>query len=182
MMQFLQENWFYISVSIAVISLIIVIMVRLIGIGVWVGTTNTQIESLQNGLKTVQEGLKTVQEGLKTVQEDIKKLFERLPPPKTADSSSPLNLTDFGQKISDHVDAKEWASNNVRNLMNQARDKEEFEIFAICSEYVEKTFNEDTEFNRKVQSVAYNYGTDIEQVLMVYRIELRDQVLANLDN
>ncbi|MCY4148190.1 MAG: hypothetical protein OXF73_02335 [Gammaproteobacteria bacterium] len=63
------------------------------GIGIWVGTANTKIEALQNRLKTVQE--------------DIKKLLERLPLPKTADSSSPLNLKDFGQKNPDHVDARE---------------------------------------------------------------------------
>ena len=168
MSEFLQENWLYISSAIAVVGLLIGIMVKIYKIDTWVGAINTEINTLKKGLKTVQE--------------DIKKLFERLPPQKTADASSPLNLTDFGRKISDHVDAKEWANNNAEKLMEQARGKEEFEIFSICSEHVEKTFDEENEFNRTVQSTAYNYGTDTEQVLMVYRIELRDRILANIDN
>ncbi len=181
-MEFLQGNWLYISVSIAIIGLLIAIIASLVKIGIWVGSTDAKIESLQEGLRTVQEGLRTVQEGLRTVQEDVKKLFERLPPPKAADALSPLHLTEFGLSISESVDAKNWAKSNAHNLMDRAKDKEEFEIFNACSDYVNEKFEHDERFSRTVQSAAYDYGTESEQVLVVYRIELRDSVLAKLYN
>ncbi len=163
-MEFLQENW----LSIAIIGLLIAIIARLVKIGIWVGSTDTKIESLQ--------------EGLRTVQNDVKTLFERLPPPKAANALSPLHLTEFGLNISESVDAKNWAKSNAHNLMDEAKDKEEFEIFNICSDYVNEKFENDEGFSRTVQSAAYDYGTESEQVLMTYRIELRDSVLAKLDN
>ncbi len=176
-MEFFQENWFFISVSAAIIGLLVGIVVRLVKVGIWIGSANTNIEALR-------EGLESVQKELESVPEDIKQVFVRLPPPKTADASSPLQLTDYGKEISAHVGAKGWAESNVENLIGQTRDKQEFEIFDICSKHVAMLFSEDQEFNRKVKAAAYEYGygSDTEQVLMAYRVELRDHILANPDN
>ena len=178
--------------SIETLFYIIGLVVWLGATFIWVGKTNTNIKHLQDGLKevkddlksglaSVQEDIRTVQEDIRTVQEDIKKLFERLPLQKTADASSPLKLTDFGQKISDHVNAKKWAVENVENLINEAKDKEEFEIFNMCFDHVKHCFDENEEFNRKIQSIAYEYGTEIEEILKVYQVELRDQILVILN-
>jgi len=60
--------------------------------------------------------------------------------------------------------------------------QEEFEIFNLCSDHVKRCFDDNGEFNRKIQSIAYNYGIEIEQVPMVYRIELRDYILLSLEH
>jgi len=55
--------------------------------------------------------------------------------------------------------------------------KEEFEIFDLCTSYVNKCYENDVDLFRKVRSSAYEHGIDEEQVLMVYRLELRDYIL-----
>jgi len=65
-MNFLQENWFYIGVIIALVMF-------LIKIGKWVGSTEKSIDSLQKGVEEVKKDLKS---GLSSVQEDIKKYLK----------------------------------------------------------------------------------------------------------
>jgi len=173
-MEFIQENWHYIIAGVAAFIALIVWIAK---IGIWVGSTNKSIKFLEKGLNEVREDVHKV-------QEDIRKIFSRLPQPKTSEPTSPLHLTDVGQEISKHVNAKKWAKENAGKLLDQAKDKEEFEVFAICSKYVEKVLHSDEEFKRNIQAVAYDYGyvSDWEQILMVYRIELRDQILTAFDN
>ncbi len=166
-MIFVKENWFYI---VALVSFAII----LIKGGIWIGSTNQRIGSLQNGVEDLKKGLAEV-------RNDIKKILFNISGKNTTESSSPLHLNDLGKEISDHVDAVGWAMENSGGLLNQARGKEEFEVFDICTHYVDSCFKENKEFIRIVKSVAYEHGIIDEQVLMVYRIQLRDQILALLE-
>lgn len=67
------------------------------------------------------------------------------------------------------------------SLIDEAVGKEEFEVFDLCRKLVEKCAAEDSGFGRNVQATAYQHGTDEEQVLKVYQVELRDRVLFLLD-
>ncbi len=167
-MLFLKENWFLISVF---LTLVLV----LIKGGAWIGSTNTSIDFLKKGLADVKKSLEVV-------QDDIKKILGRLPEQKTTQSSSPIKLTDLGKDVSKHVDADIWVANNFSEVFDKAKGKEEFEIFEICKEHVNRSFAEREEFARIVKSAAYNFGIEEEQVLAVYQIELRDYVIGRLNN
>ncbi len=75
-----------------------------------------------------------------------------------------------------------WTENQVNNLLDEVEGKEEFEIFEACVEYIENIVTVDKELERKINATAYDKGTEKEQILMIYRIELRDQILAKLNS
>jgi len=134
---------------------------------VWI----TKVNSDRNNFK----------EFMKTVQEDIKKIFERLPPPKAADSIGPLRLTEFGKEISALINVQEWAEKLANKLIEKHRDKEDFAIHHISEGIVDEKIENDEETSRMVKRASYEKGTTIENVRIVLVIELRDALLKLAD-
>ena len=97
------------------------------------------------------------------------------------EAQSPLKLSKFGRKISESLSVDNWAADRAVCLANKASEKQEFEIFEMCAEYVGDQFDSDLDFNRNFRKGAYEVGTDVEQVKKVYAVELRDALLAVLD-
>lgn len=127
----------------------------------WSASTDSRLDTL--------EGL------VKEIREDIKKIFNALPA-QTVKGRSPVQLTEFGEKISTAVSARGWAADHAPNLVAEASGKPEFELFEICVRYVAKQI-EDDDFSRMVRAAAYEHGTEPEQIRKVYEVELRDQLL-----
>jgi len=191
--QFIQENWVYIALIIAVIG-------GLIRIGIWVGSTNKGISNLEKSVGSLEKSVGSLEKSvgslkksvsnlngavqsirgdIRNIQEKIVEIFGRLPPLNTTEADSPIRLTEKGREISEHLGAKDWAKESVDQLLSQTKDKEEFEIFDICSNHVDETFKGDDNFNRKVRSASYDYGyaSDNEQILIIFKVELRDEIL-----
>ena len=133
----------------------------LVAIGKWVGG--------------MEEFRKTVGNSIDEIKADIKEIFKRLPPvPITGES--PVRLTDFGEKISDRLEAKDWAQQLAPSLSSQVQGKAEFEIYEFCGDYLQKNLSEAWE--RKIAAGAYEFATDKNAVLSVMKVELRDALLS----
>lgn len=165
--------WIIPSLVVAAISLVLVAIGLTITLGVtifkggkWVGRVDSSIDGLT---KAVEE-----------IQKDIKQILWRLPsvPPAIVETGSPIRLTDFGKTVSADLKAAEWADRHAPKLVDEASDFEEFEVFDRCVEYVGEAFESDSDLRRTVRATAYEHGSDSEQVLKVYQVELRDRVLA----
>ncbi len=156
----------------------IVAGIALIGAGVkialWAGKVNSKLDSLGEGLAEVR---KSFGEGLAEVRKDIKKILERQAPPPVVRAGSPVRLTDFGEKISAAVSAKEWAADHASRLTAEASGKQEFEVFEMCVAYVAEQFDRDESLQRKSRAAAYDLGIETEQIRKVYEVELRDRIL-----
>ena len=147
------------------ITAAIVVAGTLLAIGKWVGSVNSDRKSFDTFMREVREKLD--------------KIMERLPRP-TSSAHSPVQLTDFGKLIRDNHGVAEWASKEALSLVDASKGKEEFEIYEACIDHVSAEFAKDAEFTRTVKSVAYKVGTPSSNVLPVYQIELRDQILKLL--
>ena len=106
-------------------------------IGRWVGAVNHDRKSFDAFMKEVRD--------------DIKEILTRLSPPPPVASLSPVQLTDFGKKISATVNASKWAEEQAPDLVEAASGKEEFEVFDICVDHVSKAFEDDPDFQKVVQ-------------------------------
>ena len=118
---------------------------------------------------------KTISESINEIKNDIKEIFKRLPSPSVA-GESPVQLTNFGKKISNLLEAKTWAKDLAPSLLSQVKGKAEFEIYEFCGRYVQDELAE--EWEKKILSSAYELATDREAVLAVLRVELRDALLS----
>ncbi|MCY4261655.1 MAG: hypothetical protein OXC91_15535 [Rhodobacteraceae bacterium] len=137
----------------------------------WRGRVDTKLEGIDALNKTVSE----IKRDFETALRDI---FLRLPPPQTAISQSPVQLTDFGRKISAELDMSSWLDTHQSNVVGITKGKEEFEIFEECVAYVRDLEESDDIFKRMISSAAYNFGTEPDQIRKIYQIELRDCILG----
>lgn len=139
-----------------------------VAIGKWVG-------GMEEFRKSVGSSIDEIKADIDRIKADIKEIFKRLPPvPITGES--PVRLTDFGEKISDRLEAKDWAQQLAPSLSSQIQGKAEFEIYEFCGNYLQENLSEAWE--RKIAAGAYEFATDKNAVLAVMKVELRDALLS----
>ena len=133
----------------------------------WFGATNTRLDKLD--------------ECIKVIGEDIKKILLRLPQ-MTFVGQSPVRLTEFGEKISAEIKAKEWVFKHALNLKTEIYGSREFEVFEKSLAYVVEQMDKDNEFSQAIRETAYQHGVDLEQIWKIYAIELRDYLLVTFQS
>ncbi len=114
-----------------------------------------------------------IQDFMKEIRGDIKKIFERLPPPLAA-GKSPLGLTDLGEEIANCLNAREWAKEVAPKLQEAVDGMKPFQIDEFSVTHVEKSLDE---WATKIAECAYKFGRKREELPVVLRIILRDELL-----
>lgn len=122
----------------------------------------------------VDADIKNIKEFMKEIREDVKEIFDRLPP-RAVTTESPLRLTDLGERIAVHLQARSWAGSLAPTLSDEVGGKQPFQIDEFANAYVHEMLDDD--WNVKVASCAYEFGIDKDGVLSVLRIVLRDALL-----
>lgn len=145
-------------------SAVIALGFALVGVGIWLGSMQTNISALK--------------EAVKEIKDDIKKIFDRLPS-KVADDQSPLQLNDLGKRISIELEASEWARTTALSLYEDQKGKQPYEIQEFCQDFVRKIALTE-QLQNKVYNSAYQHGISKGDVLEVMAIELRDELLRQL--
>ena len=115
---------------------------------------------------------------LEEIRQDSKNIRARLPPLPVVKRSSPLSLTDFGEKIEARLSAGKWASRLAPSLEDENSASEPFEIDDYCWNYVREQLSPDWE--TKVRACAYEFGVEDRDVRLVLRVALRDARLRVL--
>ncbi len=116
---------------------------------------------------------------IKEIRKDIKDILSRLPPAPTT-GSSPIQLTEIGERISNHISAKEWAATEADNLAPKTKDMNAFEIQTLSFDHA-KSFEPDASLLSKMQESAFESGINLEGVKEVLGVELRDCLLQMND-
>ena len=147
----------------------------LVAIGKWVGGMEEFRKTVGRSIDEIKADIDKIKADIDKINAVIKEIFKRLPPvPITGES--PVRLTDFGKKISDRLEAKEWAQQLAPSLSSQIQGKAEFEIYEFCGDYLQENLSEAWE--RKIAAGAYEFATDKNAVLSVLKVELRDALLS----
>jgi len=141
---------------------VLALAAALIGVGIWLGSMQTNISTLKGAIDEIRT--------------DIKKIFERLPA-STVAGDSPLQLTDLGKKVSEEIQASDWAKKVAPAVLVRVANKHPYEVQEFCLEYVNGEDVLSEEMQQKVKTSAYGNGIAKEQVLRVLAVELRDQLL-----
>lgn len=159
----------FVSHPVVVVGVGLAIVGAIWKFGVWFGAVNSDRDSLK-------EFMKEMRTELKGIHSELRRIFEKLPSP-TVGSNSPVALTEFGKKVSEAVDAPQWAEEHASVLALETEGSEEFEVYNLCVKHVDTEFSSSQEFQRSVRAHAYQLGTGEKNVLEVYYVVLRDVVL-----
>ncbi len=189
----LETGQFWIFLATFILSVVVIVW----RMGSWAGSVNSRLDSLNSRLDefnsrldafnsrldefnsrfdAFNSRLETLEKLAVEFREDIKGLFFAIAPPPVG-ANSPIQLTEYGEKISSTVNVPEWAGKAAANLSDGVAGKEEFEIYDLCVEHVAEQFQADEDFTRMVKSGAYELGVEPEIVLKVFNVVLRDAVL-----
>ena len=180
MMRFLSENWLDVSVLAIILGYIVW------HVAAWF-TRTEHTGSRIDGLEKSNEGLQRWQgevdadresfkEFMRGIRATINEILLRLPPKPIAMSESPLALTEHGKMLSREIDAAKWASEHCQEARKETAGKSPFDIQKFCEGYVnfEKL---SADYQEKVKQVAFDNGLELDQLMRVLSIELRDVLL-----
>ena len=124
----------------------------------------------------VDDTLASLTESVREIRADIKKIFSALPPPPVA-GSSPLRLTEFGEKIAASMNAKQWAAGLKPELLPEVAGREPCAVDEYCRDYVRSRLSE--EWRREIAKGAYELGIDTDGVEKVLTVVLREELLQS---
>lgn len=129
----------------------------------WVSRTNTRMDGFDTEFKKINELLNTI--------------LLRLTKP-IAQTESPVQLNDYGNTISEQVEAKSIIDKVLSDVPVKS-DMNEYQIQQTCFEYANRDLlkSVSAEEKNRVEKLAYDEGIELESVLRVLGIELRDAVL-----
>ncbi len=145
------------------LSPIVLLLIAIVGatwkLGAWKGGVDKALEGLHKAIKR------------------LDKKIDALPTPAFA-SGSPLRLTEFGEKLSREIQAKEWAAALAPALIEKCEGNVPYEVQEICIEYAKAELHLSTDEDARLKHCAFENGVTVEIVRQVLGIELRDEVLA----
>ena len=112
-----------------------------------------------------------------TLKDNVAKILGKLSAPSVADPGSPLKLTDYGQKLSHSLEAKNWAKRVADSLESEVQGKEAYEIHEFCYAFVQDKFRPDAEQEAQIRKAEYEHGASRVHIDEVLALELRDEML-----
>ena len=125
---------------------------------------------------TVDADLTGIKGFMVEIREDIKKIFQKMPS-SIATAQSPRKLTDYGEKLSSKLNAKEWSERIAPDVLPEVKGKQPFEIYNFCKNFVQTL---SVEGHQDVFKQAYENGITDEDMKTVLALVLHHKLLKLL--
>lgn len=117
-------------------------------------------------------------ERIDRVNERIDRHIENHPRQATT-GASPLRLTEFGEKLSEYMDAPNWAQEIAVRVPSSVKGDSNYRVQQYCFDYVrQRKYDPSPDFIRKMEDCAFNHATTVEEVERALAVVLRDEILS----
>ena len=141
----------------------------------WIGNVNSDREMFKKFMEEIRASIEGINNLLNKMNPELSRLIGKVD--SATKESSPVALTEKGERISEALEAKKWASEIADELYGQAIGKQEYEVYGLCEKYINGyQFTVDQE--RKIAEVSYQNAVSTVSVLDVLIVELRDALLS----
>ena len=110
------------------------------------------------------------------IRDDIKKILRRLPADPIG-AGSPLSLTEYGEGLSEKLNAEMWAKQEADSLRDADIGTEPFEIAEFSFEHVRTKYPTTRDMSVSLRTAIYEHGIDKDHVYSVLAIVLRDELI-----
>ena len=180
-------SWFESPTILVVIVSIIGIILSAIGsiiavvwiLGNWKGTVDQRLKTVDQALSGFGEWKGRVEERLKSLGELLDEVRRELLGKRLIKANSPVSLTEYGEKISTFLRAKEWATRTATVVLSEVVNNAPFEIEAFSRTHVSASL--DAEMTRQVSACAYEFGIEPDSVKSVLWVVLRDELIQRAE-
>ncbi len=146
------------------VTVLLVLGWFLFQIGAWVGKVNADQEDFESFMDEVRADLREIRSAV----------WALLGRPTPAKGDGRLRLADYGEDISEAVDATWWASEQVENLKPRVAEMRPYEIEEIAFSHARGT-----ELMPSMRDAMWEHSYSAEDVRVVLGIELRDELLKS---
>ena len=161
------EMWFMgaaVTVSVTVLLAFISFVYKH---GYWKGEVNSDRKSFKDFMKEIKRDIREIKDKLSGI------------PPATS-PGSPLELTDYGKKLSKFLDAEKWAEEIAETLLPNVAGKDGYEVQEYCNTYVFDEFEPTDLQAQKIRECMFQNGATRTHVNEVFSLVLRDKLLDEL--
>ena len=150
----------------------------------------SDIEGIRSNIKGIHSDIEAINSNITSMYTKMDILFQKIEklPSNAFQSDSPLSLSDYGQGLSDKINAHAIAAKYKERLISMAKEQNmrPYQIQQCCFEYASKEILKDLEKNDKeryylLTDAAFNEGVEIEKLLQITGLVLRDQVLETFN-
>lgn len=160
-----------------------VLIGSIFGAGRWVERINTSHTKLRNdidrNLAAFKEFAREIRDDVREVRNDIKSILLHLDPLPVA-SGSPLHLTDLGQSISDESGRSRMGRAHGSGVDGEGKGYDGLQGTGDVLR-VRSRMGPARDLDEKIDAAAYTRDMKRKGVLDVFAVELRNELLAQLD-
>ena len=134
----------------------------------WVGEVNADRKWIKSSVEAIKGEISRIQE---TLSEIVGYMLER-----ALTRSSPLQLTEFGEKISSDLNARSWSTrlSDSGQLNSEIQGMSHDEVEKFCLNSVLTRLNPSEQERRTLEGCARENGISVSGVRRVLAVELRD--------
>ncbi len=148
----------------------------------FVTKTNTRLDALEARFARLEKGLKTLSNTVQGLQSVLSTKFGA----SVAQSTSPINLTDYGKEISEKAKADGIATLYADKLKDRVVGMNRYEIQEHCFSYAKNDLLKDLKENapeeyKVITDYAYDAGLEAKKITYVIGIKLRDALLHSME-
>lgn len=165
--------------SVFVLMIILIIaFIAVFRIGKW----SEKFSHHEEKIKKTEEIAKNVSESIIELKTKVNLIYENTNPRRTVASNSPISLTDIGKEIARNIEANRILEENKSKLINEvefAHPQNAYDIqmssMQIAKEKMVALLKEDDLI--KIKEEAYKNGILIEDVMSIFGVLLRNEIL-----
>lgn len=163
--------------------------------GAWsnrIKNTDGTIKELKEDIKQTNTTVNEIKGSIQYIKENVDNINNRLinyENNKFAKSQSPISLTEDGKKIADELNADAIVDSYWENIEKYLIDKNinqksnPYDIQQECFNYVSTNFYKNLSENemKKIKSIAYNNGDNIDNYDIIFGVVIRDKYLKSIN-
>lgn len=153
-------------------AVLLALMTIIFSLGVWVANVNADRKDFKKLIKKLDEKIGMLGEKIGMILDYLLGLRDS----PVITHKSPLRLTELGEQISENIGAEEWAESEADTLLDEAKDKDRFEIQTMAFDHA-SGFEPPQELFAKMKDNAFDNGLDLDVVRRVLGVVLRDRIL-----
>ena len=162
--------------------------------GAWsnkIKNTDGTIKELKEDVKQTNTTINEIKGSIQYIKENIDNINNRLINQKNefAKNQSPISLTDNGEKIAKELDVEAIIDSHWENIEKYLIDRNinpksnPYDIQQECFNYVSTNFYKNLSESemKKIKSIAYNNGDNIDNYDIIFGIVIRDKYLKSIN-
>ena len=178
-----------------VFATVLIISYLIYKFGAWsnkIKNTDGTIKELKEDIKQTNTTINEIKGSIQYIKENVDNINNRLinyENNKFAKSQSPISLTDSGEKIAKELNADAIVDLYWENIEKYLTDRNinpksnPYDIQQECFNYVSTNFYKNLSESeiRKIKSIAYNNGDNIDNYDIIFGVVIRDKYLKSIN-